>query len=241
MAEHASLTASPQPPIFLGMGFGVEEWGNTVAIQYPQSLVIVLTSSLNPIEKPNNLTFKDLRSFDEETFPENHFSHIYFNSHTATYDINEWQALIGKLVRVLKPGGICDFNLINLKESGGGTIMLFVKEAIKICWERNQNPCDGELVVDLLKNQGLKMVKTNASVVNIGQLPPSHADVIIDNWIEFALGFPNVIRELEERFQDQPDIDICDELRTSMREYNFNSYSFSAAFIKEKGSCFLIE
>ncbi|KAI9028214.1 hypothetical protein CLU79DRAFT_738259 [Phycomyces nitens] len=225
MVGHCPL-ASPQLPIFLGMGYGVEEWGNSVAIQYPQSLVIVLTSSQNPVDGPENLMFKDSGLLYEERFPQGHFSHIYFSSHTAAYDINEWQTLICKLVRVLKPGGMCDFNLINVKESGGGAILIFVQKVIEICRERNQCPCDEQVIIDLVKKYGLNMVRTNASVVNIGQL---ESPAVIENWIEFALAFPKIIRELVERFPDQP---ICDQLRNSMREYNFNSYSFSAAFIK---------
>ncbi|CAG8612279.1 691_t:CDS:2, partial [Gigaspora rosea] len=70
--------------------------------------------------KPPNLTFYATNVLKGLPFPDNHFDFVYMRNLIIAFTEDEWNTVIGELIRVVKPGGWIELMEGNLEFEGEG-------------------------------------------------------------------------------------------------------------------------
>ncbi|CAG8681466.1 20920_t:CDS:2 [Dentiscutata erythropus] len=70
--------------------------------------------------KPPNLTFHTANVLKGLPFPDNHFDFVYMRNLIIAFTEDEWNTVIGELIRVLKPGGWIELMEGNMEFEGEG-------------------------------------------------------------------------------------------------------------------------
>ncbi|RIB27805.1 S-adenosyl-L-methionine-dependent methyltransferase [Gigaspora rosea] len=106
----------------LDVGCGPGTWLLDMSTTYQGSTFIGI--DISPIFptgiKPPNLTFYATNVLKGLPFPDNHFDFVYMRNLIIAFTEDEWNTVIGELIRVVKPGGWIELMEGNLEFEGEG-------------------------------------------------------------------------------------------------------------------------
>ncbi|ORY96684.1 S-adenosyl-L-methionine-dependent methyltransferase [Syncephalastrum racemosum] len=210
----------------LDVGCGPGSWTMEIAGEYPKSKVVgVDVSPMFPRDiKPVNCTFHQCDVFDGslDQFPDESFDYIFMRFFGMAIAADQWDTLLVRLLRLLKPGGYIELVEADTEmHRPGPKTREYNLRLIQAMEGRHLDPYSGRTLKDRLTNLGLKNVTTTFISCPGGQWAGKLGLLTLQSWQAYHRALAPQICALASEKQEDMNLDMYFEgLQTCWQEAN---------------------